>query len=106
MEKDSPDKKIHVAVPIVLSILLGGAFFLSVGFFILFGGMVFAVSSQGFEYKVMGLMIILTPVSILAGLIGVWFSWNTGKKILMAPAFFLPGIWVGLLFLFSWIIGY
>ena len=106
MEKDSPDKKIHVAVPIVLSILLGGAYFLSLGFFMLFGGMIFAVSSQGFAYIAMGLMVMLTPVSILAGLFGVWFSWNTGKKKLMAQAFFLPGVWVGLLFLFSLIIGY
>jgi len=100
MEKDSPDKKIHIAVPIVLSILLGGALFYSLGFVLLFGGVVFIVSSQGF----MGLMVVLTPVSILAGFYGVWFSWNTGKKILMAQAFFLPGIWVGLLFLLDWII--
>ncbi len=103
MEKDSQDNKIHIALPIVLSIFLGGALLLS-ALFLFLGAMISESVTQ--EYKPVGTMIMLTPISLLAGLAGVWVFWRAGKQILMGVAFFLPIIWWGLIMLVDWIIGY
>ncbi len=101
MEKDSQDNKIHIALPIVLSIFLGGALLLS-GLFLFLGVM---ASDYGVtENEAIAIMIMLTPVSVLAGLAGVWVSWRAGKQILVAAAFFVPIIWWGLIMLISWLI--
>ncbi len=102
MEKDSQENKIHIGLPIIFSIFLGGAFWLSSMFLFL---EVITSDSGAPENKIIATMVMLTPMSVLAGLIAVWGFWATRKIILMTVGFFIPIIWWALIMLVDWIIG-